>query len=735
MQKNEIVATFSEPVEQALRAVTVSVFHPHHKQGDGHGRSMPSRRTVGALLEAARVDGVDKLLLVGLGSGYLAAVASHLARNVYAVERVAPMAELANRNLANLAIGNVFIRNGEGFNGWAEKAPFDAVVINAECHGAPPRLLNQLAVDGRLIYCDGRDRAQLTLIRFTRRKGGQLEQEELGLVNMAQGDAPEAIAKPASPTFSPSANSTTPLQQRREEAEKHGMLLGNATILLKELDASLSQRLPRAFLHHNQVIPIKFHGDTLIIATTEAKSPINEIARAFNDCKIQGVLVTREEFRLLWSMIDVAHTTELTTASGPENTAFDLGNQQSHSIKDRALGLFDALLLAAIESRASDLHLERYEDKARVRLRIDGELIDIERPKLSAVDLASLINVIKVKSNIDIAEHRLPQGGRIHVRVGTSAFDLRVQTQPALYGEHIVIRLLPQNVRLLSISEIGFNALNEAAYRRLLRQPSGMVLIVGPTGSGKSTTVYAGLRELASDQSRKVITIEEPIEYSLAGLTQTQVRPEIKFGFADAMRSFVRQDPDVILLGEIRDTDSALEAIRASQTGHLVLSTLHCNDTTGSIQRLIDLGLHPNSIASELQAVIAQTLARRICQHCRKVATPDRDLLHELFPHGAPKDLTCWEGAGCAECHGRGSRGRIAVVEFMRVNNDLRRAISRLEPSHVIRQIALANGLIGMRESALALVSSGTIALSELPSLLTAERMAAEISLPDGAKI
>lgn len=726
----EVVATSSDPVDQALRAITASVFHPSRRNALGHGRSMPSRRTVGVLLEAARVDGVGKLLHVGVGSGYLTAVASHLARAVFGIEKLAPMAEQARKGLATLGIGNVTIRVGDGFSGWSEEAPFDAIIVTAACHGAPPRLLAQLAIDGRLVYCDGRDRSKLTVYRITRRKGGQLDHEELGTVDMASGDAPEGGGSSGSSTQPADAEAETPLQRRRSEAERHGMVIGVISTLLNQLDAGLSQQLPRAFLSHNRLMPIVRQGKTVVVATTDPQAPIDEISRAFDDCQVQGVLITDAEFRLLWSMVDVAGSVDRSVAPGPAAAAIDLGTQTNLLAKDRALGLFDALLLAAIESRASDLHLERYENRARIRLRVDGELADVERPVISVIDLMALINVIKVKADIDIAEHRLPQGGRIHVRVGDSAFDLRVQTQPALYGEHVVIRLLPQNVRLLSVSEIGFDAVNEAAYRRLLRQPTGMVLVVGPTGSGKSTTIYAGLRELASDISRKVITIEEPIEYSLAGLTQTQVRPEISFGFADAMRSFVRQDPDVILLGEIRDSDSALEAVRASQTGHLVLSTLHCNDTTGSIQRLIDLGLHPNSIASELQAVIAQTLARRICPHCRRPAKPDAALVSELFPHGMPADMKCWEGAGCAECHGRGTRGRIAVVEFLRVDNDLRRAISRQDPSHVIREIALSKGLVGMRASALALVRSGVIALSELPSLLTAERMAAEESAP-----
>ncbi|HSG53373.1 MAG TPA: ATPase, T2SS/T4P/T4SS family, partial [Rheinheimera sp.] len=263
-------------------------------------------------------------------------------------------------------------------------------------------------------------------------------------------------------------------------------------------------------------------------------------------------------------------------------------------------------------------------------------------------------------------------------------------------------------------------------YQRLLNNPAGLVLVVGPTGSGKSTTLYAGLQQLADDGKRKVITVEDPIEYSIDNIQQTRVRADIGFDFPDALRAFVRQDPDVILVGEIRDHATALEAARASQTGHLVLSTLHCNDAVDAIQRLRDLDIHPNSIASELLAVMAQRLAKRICPDCKQTVEPDAAIVAELFPVEIPANFRCFTGKGCTRCNGRGTLGQIAVFEFMLVNTDIRNAISQQKTATELRWQALDGGMITMRDSALNLVVEGIIPLSELPKVLLQERMAPE---------
>jgi type IV pilus assembly protein PilB len=293
-----------------------------------------------------------------------------------------------------------------------------------------------------------------------------------------------------------------------------------------------------------------------------------------------------------------------------------------------------------------------------------------------------------------------------------------------MHGEHAVIRLLPQDTGVLTIEELGLPRPIAAAYERLLDSPAGLVLVVGPTGSGKSTTLYAGLQVLARDRTRKVITVEDPIEYALDGVQQTQVNPAVGFGFAGAMRAFVRQDPDVILVGEIRDGETALEALRASQTGHLVLSTLHCNDTVDAVQRLLDLGMHPNSIASELIAVFSQRLAKRICPHCRVPASPDPARLAEVYGDAPPEGAAFFRGEGCVRCGGLGTHGRIAVVEHLPVGPDMRRAIAHRLPLDELRQVARASGLAPLRSQALALVHAGKITFESLPEMLTPEMLA-----------
>jgi type IV pilus assembly protein PilB len=444
---------------------------------------------------------------------------------------------------------------------------------------------------------------------------------------------------------------------------------------------------------------------------------------------VDKLLVTSQDFRRLWSVLNISGKSGgyvqpplQSLANEHDEFSGELDNQVSPYL----VAIYEAILYDAVSEKASDVHLEVYQQRVRIRLRVDGDLYDLQHYQLTPAELAGVVNVLKTRAQLDISEHRLPQGGRSRLKVGDTSYDLRVQTQPSLHGEHAVIRLLPQSGHALTLKQLGMLPGITKQYRRLLDNPSGLVLIVGPTGSGKTTTLSAGLQELADDGRRKVITVEDPIEYAIDNIQQTHVRSSIGFGFADAMRSFVRQDPDVILVGEIRDAETALESVRASQTGHLVLSTLHCNDAVDAIQRLFDLGLHHNSLASELLAVMAQQLAKRICSHCREPAEPDPAILAELFPEQVPDNFHCFVGKGCPQCSGRGTKGRIAVVEFLQVNSELRDVISRRPPLGELRWRALDAGLVTMRDSALELVLQGVIPLSELPRILPEERLAPE---------
>jgi len=520
------------------------------------------------------------------------------------------------------------------------------------------------------------------------------------------------------------------LELYRSLADRYEMELGNVDILLKKAQLKIFEALPKPFLNRNQIIPLYALNQKLVVATTDPDSSATEIISMYPEfIGIDKILVTPTDFRRLWSALNlcIEGKQELTPAASTIKAAEkDLLDKSQIHIEAHLISLFEALLLDAVAEKASDIHVEQYGDIVRVRLRVDGELHDLSHYNISISEAKGLINVIKLRAELNIAERRLPQGGRSRLRVGQSIFDLRVQTQPSLHGEHVVIRLLPQSSALIGIESLGLSPLIANHYKRLLDNPSGLVLVVGPTGSGKSTTLYAGLQLLAKDGTRKVITVEDPIEYSINNVQQTQVKPDIGFSFANAMRSFVRQDPDVILVGEIRDHETALEAIRASQTGHVVLSTLHCNDAVDAMQRIFDLGVHPNSIASELLAVIAQRLAKRICPKCKTEVQPDPKILAELFPEGAPKSFRCFKGTGCDYCNKRGTKGRVGVVEYLQANADIRDAISKQPSTGELRRLALDAGLVTMRDSALDHVIQGNIPLSELPRILPAERMAPE---------
>jgi type IV pilus assembly protein PilB len=518
------------------------------------------------------------------------------------------------------------------------------------------------------------------------------------------------------------------LEVYRALAAQWGMPLATIEELVRQLDAEVMDILPRAYLERHACIPLSRTNEEIVVATPDPTTNLDDLAKALQAHRARAFLVTPTDYRRLWMLGDVRRgrvVTEEPPRPGGRDP-LDLLTQDPKGTLAHSIALFEALLLEAIAERASDIHLERYGDDVRVRLRVDGDLRDFRRIRIGSGDLVGLVNVIKVSASLDIAERRLPQGGRIRRKAGGKAYDLRVQTQPSLYGEHVVIRLLPQDTKVLAIEDLGFPSALAIEYRRLLDSPGGLVLVVGPTGSGKTTTLYGGLQHIARDPTRKIITAEDPIEYAIWGVQQTQVRPELGFAFQHAMRAFVREDPDVILLGEIRDPETALEAIRASQTGHLVLSTLHCNDTIDAVQRLFDLDVHPNSIASELLAVFGQRLAKRICEGCRAPVAPDPAVSTEVFPDGVPEGFVCFAGRGCSRCGGHGSHGRIAVVEYLRTGPLVRGALARRAPVDELRALALLGGLATMRSSALRLVQDGVIAMTELPWILPVERMAPE---------
>ncbi|NEZ03813.1 Flp pilus assembly complex ATPase component [Wenzhouxiangella sp. XN201] len=712
------------------------------------GRSIPTRKAVERILELIEPLGMGRrVLVIGAGAGYLAAALARMVEDVVVVELKTEVADIARANFERAGIENVHLILGEGALGAPDLAPFDLILCTARINNRE-RLAGQLTEGGHLVTLEGDD-PLVPLLAVQSLENERFRRRELGLVNLAHDagetmidlgyvderqldDAREEARRRREPVISvlQRRGDIADVDLYRSLAERYGLRLASADELLKDLDLALFRRFSKTFLDNQRLLPIRSSDGVLYVATDNPDAPTEDVARVQDFKSVEKYLVTPTDFRRLWQVIDLSsrgsEMLKWTERKQEPARSDDLLDNSDRELSHYLVSLYESILLDAVSAKASDIHVERYGDRIRIRIRVDGELHDLTHYQLTPRDHAGLINVIKVRAEINIAERRLPQGGRSHMRVGATNYDLRVQIQPSLHGEHAVIRLLSQTGRVLGLRELGMSERVAGFYQRLLDNPAGLVLVVGPTGSGKSTSLYAALQELADDGRRKVITVEDPIEYSIDNIQQTRARPDIGFSFADAMRSFVRQDPDVIMVGEIRDAETALEAMRASQTGHLVLSTLHSNDAVDALQRLYDLQVLPNSIAGELLAIIAQRLAKRICEHCREPAEPDSRVLRELFPERVPVNFRCFRGRGCKHCNGLGTRGRVAVVEYLQVNDDIRRVISLQPPAGELRWQALDAGLITMRDSALDHVITGTIPLDEIRRILPQDRMAPE---------
>ncbi len=363
------------------------------------------------------------------------------------------------------------------------------------------------------------------------------------------------------------------------------------------------------------------------------------------------------------------------------------------------------VLRDAIELRASDIHLEPFEHEFQIRYRVDGVLQSIPVPTQIKRFQPAIVSRLKILSHLNIAEKRLPQDGRIKIRLDNSDVDIRVSVIPMLHGEAVVLRLLRQNSTLLGMAEMGMDARELKAFRRVLGLPHGIILVTGPTGSGKTTTLYTALNEI-NDQVRKIITIEDPIEYQLKGINQIQVSEKAGLTFARGLRSILRHDPDVILVGEIRDRETAQIAVQASLTGHLVFSTLHTNDAPGAVTRLIDMGVEPYLVASSLEAVLAQRLVRLLCKHCKQPdASPTTAAIKAQL--GIPAETTVFRAVGCRECRNTGYHGRHAIFEWMDIDNDLRELVLKNVSSGEIAAQARRSGLRTLNEDGWRLVRKG----------------------------
>ncbi|SDS37117.1 type II/IV secretion system protein [Opitutus sp. GAS368] len=394
-------------------------------------------------------------------------------------------------------------------------------------------------------------------------------------------------------------------------------------------------------------------------------------------------------------------------SGGTDDTNLDEAAEDASIIR-----FVNQVLKDAIDLRASDIHLEPFEDELRIRYRIDGVLQEIPVPAQVKRFQPAIGARVKILSHLNIAEKRLPQDGRIKVRIDGAEVDIRVSVIPMLHGEAVVMRLLRQNQTLLGAKELGMNAREFACLRRVLQLPHGIVLVTGPTGSGKTSTLYTALHEI-NDSERKIITIEDPIEYQLKGVNQIQVSEKSGLTFARGLRSILRHDPDVILIGEIRDQETAQIAVQASLTGHLVFSTLHTNDAAGAVTRLVDMGIEPYLVASSLEAVLAQRLVRLLCPQCKTADTrPETRAFRTRL--ALPQETVLYHAVGCPACRQTGYHGRRAIFEWMDIDSEIRQLILQQASTDLIRAAAARAGMTTLGEDGARLVREGVTTIEEV---------------------
>ncbi|NLK62140.1 MAG: type II secretion system ATPase GspE [Fusobacteria bacterium] len=375
-----------------------------------------------------------------------------------------------------------------------------------------------------------------------------------------------------------------------------------------------------------------------------------------------------------------------------------------------AIEIVNLILKQAIEDKASDIHIESEEEELRVRFRIDGVLHEVMQPPKNLE--SPIVSRIKIMAKLDIAERRIPQDGRIELKYEKKDIDLRVSTLPTVYGEKVVMRILDKSNVTISMQNLGFSDDFLNAFRRLIKKPNGILLVTGPTGSGKTSTLYAALNEI-NTLDKNIITLEDPVEYQLKIINQVQINPGVGLNFASGLRSILRQDPDVIMLGEIRDRETAEIAIEAAMTGHLVFSTLHTNSAAGAVARLIDMGVEPFLISSSLIGVIGQRLVRRICNNCKKEISPDQTTIEELNIY-LNNDDKFYQGEGCKVCKKTGYKGRTGVNEILVPDDNIRRLINERASATDIKNVAEKLGMVSMRKDGLNKVKKGVTTLEEV---------------------
>ncbi len=493
-----------------------------------------------------------------------------------------------------------------------------------------------------------------------------------------------------------------------------------------ESDHFFTDRVPIGFLKKFKMIPVATPEESYIaLADPFYFQQLDDLQRVLHWEGIKTCLAPHDE---IFIAINTAY--DKTSQGAADQVLQDIDEDDPEAIFSEieetadllddtsdapVIKLVNLMLSQAVRDNASDIHIEPYKDRVKIRKRVDGILYDMFTPPKHVQ--AKLVSRVKIMAKMDIAERRLPQDGRIEIRIADKNVDLRVSSLPTAFGERVVMRLLDKSSVLLSLESLGMFKSDLARFKQLLNSPHGIILVTGPTGSGKTTTLYSAL-SILNKPGVNIITVEDPIEYQITGISQMQVNPKIGLTFASGLRTIVRQDPDIILVGEIRDLETAEVAIQSALTGHLVFSTLHTNDSAGAITRLINMGVEPFLVSSSVNAILAQRLVRKICPHCRESYKPDKDYLARVGLSPVKfGDRVLYHGHGCPECMGTGYKGRLGIFELMVLNDNLKSLILTTSDTGQIKRQALASLAMGMRtlrQDGLRKVLAGLTTLEEV---------------------
>lgn len=480
-------------------------------------------------------------------------------------------------------------------------------------------------------------------------------------------------------------------------------------------------KFPARLLVRHQIVPLEEHnGVTVIVASRVSDTHALDELRLVVGRDLSLALAPSAEIdRCLKKLLGVGADTlqTLNAEAGGDIQVIDSDKDEDLDLANAAqdasiIKFVNQVLTEAIELRATDVHIEPFENQLRLRNRIDGVLQETNVPASIRRFHAAIVSRLKILSHLDIAEKRLPQDGRIKLKIAGREIDVRVSIIPMIHGEAVVLRILDRGDAALGTEHVGMSQRDRAQFDKILDMPHGIVLVTGPTGSGKTTTLYAALSKI-NDIERKIITVEDPVEYQLRGVNQIQVNTKSGLTFGAGLRATLRHDPDVVLVGEIRDRETAEIAVQASLTGHLVFSTLHTNDAPGAATRLIDMGIEPYLVASSLEVVVAQRLVRVICKECKQeMPESETKLIREEF--GALVPPVLYRGAGCRNCQGTGYRGRQGIFEMMSISNEVRSMILERAPSHHLRQVAVKEGMTSLREDGWRIVRDGRTTVDEV---------------------